>query len=305
MTQTESMLRQLLASADLAFIDQAGLEQIWARVTVLLAAKYGQSETSSAISSALTDYYTKSETLSTAQIQALVANLNSIAILNKGDVDDGVVEATESTVGTVCTQYVQTNYSRAPKNWDGILVTLTDGNDDIVLYTYSEQSSSWVDISRNIAVSVSNATSETAGIAKLYNALGTQQDGGVTPSAVKAVTDQLNTQLLALQSAVSELQTALAGKADATALSTLQGTVTTLSQTVSANSGDIAQLETAVSGKADASTVSALTQTVAAKANAADVYKKTETYSKTEVDEALPRALTTEEIAEIIGSGNS
>ena len=54
--------------------------------------------------------------------------------------------------------------------------------------------------------------------------------------------------------------------------------------------------------KADASTVSTLQTTVAGKANSSDVYLKTETYSKTETNSLIPQALTTEEIAGIIGA---
>lgn len=222
-----------MAETDNKIVNGLGLAQIWAEITALLAQKFGQAEVQSAISTALTNYYTKGETLSATEIQALIDNLNAVKILNKDDVSGGVVSAATADVSSVCTSYVQTNYSRAPEDFDGLLVTVTDNNNDIVLYVYSTASASWVDISRNITISIANATSTTAGIAKLYNAIGTQTDGGITPSAVKAKTD-------AIDSSISSLQT----------------------------------------GKADASNV----------------------YTKEEVNGMIPIALTTEEIAQIIGA---
>ncbi len=223
------------------FLNLTGLEQVWAQVVALLAEKYGATEVSSAINSALVNYYKKNETLSSEQIQTLINNLNAIKILNKSSVNSGILESTIADVDTTCDTYVQTNYSRVPQDFDGLLVTLTDGDGDIVLYVYSSSSASWIDASRNITIKISSATESVAGIAKLYNSLGTQTDGGITPQAVKTKTDSI-------ESSISTLDTG--------------------------------------------------------KANVSDVYKKTETYSKTEVDAKVPAALTTEEIASIIGSAS-
>ena len=225
-----------MAATDSKIVDGLGLGELVTWIVGQLAAKYGQAEVQSAISTALTSYYTKGETLSTTEIQALINNLNAIKILNKDDVSGGVVSAATADVSSVCTTYVQTNYSRSPEDFDGILVTVTDNNNDIVLYVYSTASSSWVDISRNITINIANATSTTAGIAKLYNALGTQTDGGITPAAIKAETD-------AIKTSVSSLQTG--------------------------------------------------------KANTSDVY------TKAEVDNKIPVALTTEEIAQIISAASA
>ena len=69
------------------------------------------------------------------------------------------------------------------------------------------------------------------------------------------------------------------------------------------------QVDNLLNGKADAEdltalqgTVSQLQTTVAGKANSADVYTKTDTYSKTEVNGLIPQALTSEEITAIIGA---
>ena len=82
---------------------------------------------------------------------------------------------------------------------------------------------------------------QTLRLQPLYNSIGSQTDGGITPQAVKTKTDSI-------ESSISTLNTG--------------------------------------------------------KANASDVYKKTETYSKTEIDAKVPAALTTEEIASIIGSAS-
>ncbi len=217
------------------FLNRDGLDQVWTRVLALLAEKYGQTEVASAINTALVNYYKKSETLSSEQIQTLINNLNAIKILNKSDVDSGILESAIADVDATCDAYVQTNYSRAPQDFDGLLVTLTDGNNDVVLYIYSSSSSSWIDASRNITINIASATESVAGIAKLYNSLGTQTDGGITPQAVKIQID------------------------------TIESSISTL------NTG---------------------------KANASDVY------TKEDVDAKIPVALTSEEIASIIGSAS-
>lgn len=231
-----------MAATDSKIVDGLGLGELVTWIVGQLATKFGQTEVQSAISTALTNYYTKSETLSATEIQALIDNLSAIKILNKGDVSGGVVSAATAEVASVCTAYVQTNYSRAPEDFDGLLVTVTDNNNDIVLYVYSTASTSWVDISRNITINIANATSSTAGIAKLYNEIGAQTDGGITPAAVQAMKTTIDSSISTLQSG---------------------------------------------------------------KANASDVYTKTETYSRTEVDNKIPVALTTEEIAQIISSASA
>ena len=254
-----------MAESDSKVLNGLGLAQVWTQVIALLGQKYGQSEVQNAINTALNNYYTKSETLSAEQINTLINNLNAIKMLNKSSVDGGVVSSTIAEVDTTCDAYVQTNYSREPQDFDGILVTLTDGNNDIVMYVYSSAAQSWVDASRNISISIATATDSVAGIAKLYNAIGTQTDGGITPSAVRAKTDLLD-------SSIADLQTE---KADASALSTLQGTVSSLSSEV----GNKAAKATSLSG-----------------------YGITDAYTKSEVDGKIPGVLTTEEIAQIIGA---
>lgn len=78
-------------------------------------------------------------------VDDLVATINSINILNK---NDEPIEATELNVQSVASQYIVTNYDRQPKSKDGLIITLTDNNDDKVLFVYSENSNSWMDVSK-------------------------------------------------------------------------------------------------------------------------------------------------------------
>ena len=112
------------------------------------------------------------------QTNSRIDNLNNISILNKGD-----VSSTLANVQTTCTTYIGTEYSREPKNLDGLILTITDKGDDYILYVYSVYSSTWIDTG-SANIEIANADSTTAGIAKLYNTSGNQIDGGITPKAV-------------------------------------------------------------------------------------------------------------------------
>lgn len=65
-----------------------------------------------------------------------------VSIRNKGN-----ISSKESEVQTVATKYIVDNYGRQPKDFDGLIITVTDGpskKDDKVLYIYVEESSSWI-----------------------------------------------------------------------------------------------------------------------------------------------------------------
>ena len=137
----------------------------------------------SGLEAALAGKADSSSVYSKSEIDTLIDNVNHITYLNKVVDGSSEVQATEATVDEVCNAYVQTNYSRSPKEKDGIVVTLTDKSNDKVLFMY--MNNSWVDISRN-AMEIANATSETAGIVKLVNAISDATDSAITPAAVKA-----------------------------------------------------------------------------------------------------------------------
>ena len=269
-----------MAEYDSKILNGAGLSAVVNDYITRLATKYGQSEVQNAITTALANYYKKTETYSKTEVETLINNLNSVKILNKSSVNSGIIESTTANVDTTCDAYIQTNYSRSPADNDGLLVTITDNNDDIVLYIYTTASASWIDISRQFSFNVSNATDTIAGIVKLYNALGSQTDGAVTPNAV-------NAKVTSIESSIGTINTTLGNKANSS-------TVTALQQTVSS-------LETEVDGKAESATTlagygitDAYTKT--------QTYAKTETYSRTEVDNKIPQALTPTEIDQIIES---
>ena len=98
-----------------------------------------------------------------------VNNLNALKMLNKG-----VIEATEATVDTVATNYIQTNYNRAPENNDGLIITI-DG--DKILYIYSSHSSKWVSAGAE-SIDISEASYDTKGILKVKSGTGLSISNG-------------------------------------------------------------------------------------------------------------------------------
>jgi hypothetical protein len=78
------------------------------------------------------------------------------------------------------------------------------------------------------------------------------------------------------------MNTALADKADKSAVEELAGTVATNTTNIATNAGKITELQGVVTTNAQN-----VADALALKANAADVYAKTQTYSKTEIDAEL------------------
>ena len=74
-----------------------------------------------------------------------IENLNAIMIRNMEP--DLVINATIDTVQTVATGYINSHYNRAPMTNDGLYITLTDKNNDVVKYAY--YNNSWVNIGLN------------------------------------------------------------------------------------------------------------------------------------------------------------
>ena len=103
----------------------------------------------------LVNYYKKSETYTQAEVNALIQNINAIQIRN---VNNEAINATSATVQSVATQYIVDNYQRQPQQLDGLIITLTDQNNDKVLFVYSETSSLWINVGLN-GVDLSNYVS--------------------------------------------------------------------------------------------------------------------------------------------------
>lgn len=83
--------------------------------------------------------------VNTYATKAELADITAVQIRNK----DEVINATQSTVQTVATQYMVDNYGRQPQNWDGLILTITDMGNDKILYIYSEVSSLWINAGIN------------------------------------------------------------------------------------------------------------------------------------------------------------
>lgn len=77
--------------------------------------------------------------------KAELADITAVQIRNK----DEVINATKDAVQTVATQYIVDNYDRQPKNWDGLILTITDMDNDKILYIYSEASQLWINAGIN------------------------------------------------------------------------------------------------------------------------------------------------------------
>lgn len=127
--------------------------------------------------------------------KAELADITAVQIRNK----DEVINATQATVQTVATQYMVDNYGRQPQKWDGLILTITDMDNDKILYIYSEVSSLWinaginnVDLSQYVGVFSQQFTDEQKAQARANIGAGTPYTlpmadattlGGVKPIA--------------------------------------------------------------------------------------------------------------------------
>lgn len=105
--------------------------------------------------------------------------------LNKNE-----ITASLDNIQSVCTNYVLSNYSRQPKNYDVLIVSLND-TETSYKYRYSEESKTWIKFGRS-DISSTTATSEYAGIMKLYDEVGENIDGTVTQKVIKGHADFIN-----------------------------------------------------------------------------------------------------------------
>lgn len=88
------------------------------------------------------NYYTKTETYNKNEVDQKIESITSVQIRNKQP--NPIITATSETIQNVATQYIVDNYSRQPQNWDGLIITITDLNNDKILYIYSSASSLWI-----------------------------------------------------------------------------------------------------------------------------------------------------------------
>lgn len=73
-------------------------------------------------------------------LEQKISDITAVQIRNKSE----VINSTEADVQTVATQYIVDNYQRQPQNFDGLIITVTDKNNDKILYIYSEVSNLWI-----------------------------------------------------------------------------------------------------------------------------------------------------------------
>lgn len=102
-------------------------------------------------------------------LSSKVDNIDALKVLNKD-----VITATEDTVQTVATNYIQTEYNRAPNNNDGLIITI---NGDKILYIYSSYSSKWVSAGAE-SIDISNASYDTKGILSVKSGTGLSISNG-------------------------------------------------------------------------------------------------------------------------------
>lgn len=123
-------------------------------------------------------------------VDDLIKSINSINVLNK---DAEAINATSTTVQTVATDYVVTNYSRQPQTYDGLIITMTDQSNDKILWMYTETSGMWInvgsdpsdiDLSNYPTIDDATAIAEAealnkAGYEYLLGFTGTKQNGNI------------------------------------------------------------------------------------------------------------------------------
>lgn len=90
-------------------------------------------------------------------IDTKISEISSVQIRNKEP--NLVIEATTDTVQAVATQYIVDNYGRQPETNDGLFITMTDKNNDVIEYAYFN--SSWINIGLN-DIDLSNYVDKTS-----------------------------------------------------------------------------------------------------------------------------------------------
>ena len=80
-------------------------------------------------------------------VQDEISKISSVQIRNTAA--NPIITATQATVQTVATQYIVNNYSRQPIKWDGLIITVTDLQNDKILFIYSDASDLWINAGIN------------------------------------------------------------------------------------------------------------------------------------------------------------
>lgn len=128
-----------------------------------------------------------------------VSDVNAIKIMNKEP--NLVVESTEYVVQEVATQYIVDNYGRQPQPNDGLFITFTDKNNDVIKYAFFN--GAWINVGLN-DIDLSNyvkntdyATAQKAGIVRASDSGGLQLDSNgflyTVPATENNITNKDNT----------------------------------------------------------------------------------------------------------------
>lgn len=158
-------------------------------------------------------------------LEQKISDITAVQIRNKSE----VIESTEADVQTTATNYIQTNYSRAPQNFDGLIITITDKQNDKILYIYSEVSKLWINSGIN-DVDLSNYYTKD----QVYNK--TEIDTKVA-TINQSVTEEKN-RAIAAEQANEGLITTETNERKA-AIESLSNDVTSLGSGVNAISNDL------------------------------------------------------------------
>lgn len=158
-------------------------------------------------------------------LEQKISDITAVQIRNKSE----VIESTEADVQTTATNYIQTNYSRAPKNFDGLIITITDKQNDKILYIYSEVSNLWINSGIN-DIDLSNYYTKD----QVYNK--TEIDNKVA-TINQSITEEKN-RAIAAEQANEGLITTETNERKA-AIESLSNNVTSLGSGVNAISNDL------------------------------------------------------------------
>ena len=158
-------------------------------------------------------------------LEQKISDITAVQIRNKSE----VIESTEADVQTTATNYIQTNYSRAPQNFDGLIITITDKQNDKILYIYSEVSKLWINSGIN-NVDLSNYYTKD----QVYNK--TEIDTKIA-TINQSITEEKN-RAIAAEQANESLITTETNERKA-AIESLSNDVTSLGSGVNAISNDL------------------------------------------------------------------
>lgn len=104
---------------------------------------------------------TGGEIATSEDIQKLENEIKDIKSINIRNINDENIYSTIDNVQNIANQYILDNYNREPKAYDALIITLTDKNNDKVLYIYSDTNNIWINSGIN-DIDLSNYVDKTS-----------------------------------------------------------------------------------------------------------------------------------------------